>query len=73
MTPFDRGAETMREAEFIVAQLRRLRKRGMLWSDISAITGLSVAECIRVWEEPEWPKLVTRIGEDGTAEMVRTQ
>lgn len=52
------------------ASVRSLRAKGMLWSDISPIVGIPVPLCISLYESPEWPKLVTRIDEDG-ARFVR--
>lgn len=52
--------------------VRWLRARGRLWPDISRLTGLPVHVCQSVALGAQWPKLVTRIEEDGSWEIVRT-
>lgn len=49
----------------------RMHARGLPTLQISSEIGLPYWTCRAIIEAPQWPKLVTRIHEDGTATLVR--
>lgn len=51
--------------------IRRMRRDRRPWFHIAAVVDLPVSVCIAVCERPEWPKVVTRVYRDGTAEIGR--
>lgn len=52
-------------------RVRQLFELGYTWRDISWWTDLPRDVCQQIVSGPPWPKLVTQIKEDGSAQMVR--
>jgi len=56
----------------VVERCHRLRKAGLLMIEIAHITNLPRPIVYKLFSEPAWPKLVTRIHADGSWEMIRS-
>lgn len=53
------------------SELLSLRAQNLTWTEIAEITRTPREVCETVVDGPHWPKLVTRVEEDGTVWEVR--
>lgn len=57
----------------MAVRVRELRATPLTWVQIGVLLGLCPETCRQIYWRAEWPKVVTRIGRDGTAMIIRTE